>query len=212
MELTPHETSDDRSGAWSVFAQVLSILMAIFATVSGIAFILGGYKHSRAHGPAPAAPAAASAPGAAAPAAAGTPAGPVPAAIVAVTGNEVTLKPGTDNPLTYDIKGFTVKAGQKLKVTFNNQSALPQPHNFILGTIGSKDRLTSAVMAMAGDPNGFAKSYIPDSPDILAKMNLVNAGQTGSIEFTVPAEKGDYPYLCSFPGHALLMNGVMKVE
>ncbi|MCB1209408.1 MAG: hypothetical protein KDK97_08785 [Verrucomicrobiales bacterium] len=25
-------------------------------------------------------------------------------------------------------------------------------------------------------------------------------------------EKGDYPYLCTFPGHWMVMNGVLKVE
>ena len=35
------------------------------------------------------------------------------------------------------------------------------------------DRATgSGVMSMAADPNGFAKSYTPESPDIIAKMKL----------------------------------------
>ena len=125
---------------------------------------------------------------------------------------EITIKPGTDNPLTYDIKNFTVKAGQKVKITFNTQSALPQPHNLILGKIGSKDRLIAAAAAMVTDPNGMAKGYIPESPDIIIHTKLLNPGQSETLDFTAPAEKGDYPYLCSLPGHSILMNGVMKVD
>lgn len=204
MDSTPHDTAADHGNAWSVLAQLLAIGFALFAAVSGFAFIWYGAKISLAHGPAPTSAAAVAGPA--------TPTAPPPPTTVAVTNGEITLKPGTDNPLTYDIKSFSVKAGQKLKVTFNNQSALPQPHNFILGKLGSKDRLMAAVMNMAADPNGFAKGYIPESPDIIIHTKLLNAGQTETLDFTAPAEKGDYPYLCSFPGHALIMNGVMKVE
>ena len=57
-----------------------------------------------------------------------------------------------------------------------------------------------------------AKNYIPESSDILWHTKLVQPGQTETLEFVAPAEAGDYPYLCTFPGHWLLMQGVMKVE
>ena len=31
------------------------------------------------------------------------------------------------------------------------------------------------------------------------------------LEFTAPKKTGDYPYVCTLPGHAQIMNGVMKV-
>lgn len=197
-----------------MFARILGVCLGAFSLVAGTAFILGGLQFSRMRGPQPAAPASAPAASAPAPGAPGTAAGSAPAASAPVDASkgEIVLKPGADNPLTYDIKSFSVKAGQKLKITFNNQSVLPQPHNFILGKIGSKDRLLAAVTAMVTDPNGMAKGYIPESPDIIIHTKLINAGQSETLDFNAPAEKGDYPYLCSFPGHAILMNGVMKVE
>jgi azurin len=66
--------------------------------------------------------------------------------------------------------------------------------------------------AMLTDPQAMAKHYVPESPDILFHTKLVQPGQVESIEFDAPAEPGDYPYLCTFPGHWLLMQGVMKVE
>lgn len=213
MESTHHASAENAAGFWSIFARVLGIGLAGFSLVAATAFIIRGLQYSRMHGPqaAPAQGAAVPATGAVMPAGVAT-AAPASSTTVDARSGQVTLKPGTDNPLTYDVKSFIVNAGQKLKVTFNNQSVLPQPHNFILGKMGSKDRLIAAVGTMVTDPNGFAKSFIPESPDIIVSMKLVNPGQSETLDITVPAEKGEYPYLCSFPGHAMLMNGVMKVE
>ena len=66
---------------------------------------------------------------------------------------------------------------------------------------------------MLADPQGMAKSYIPEAakPDIIANTKLVQPNQSETIEFTAPADAGDYPYICTFPGHWMLMRGVMHV-
>lgn len=124
------------------------------------------------------------------------------------------LKPSANpaSPLAYDKAELTCKAGQKVKVTLNNNGGiLPQPHNFILMKPGTLDKVGALANAMLSDPKAMDKSYIPESPDIIASMKLVQPGQTGSVEFTAPAEAGDYPYACTFPGHWLLMRGILKV-
>ena len=57
-----------------------------------------------------------------------------------------------------------------------------------------------------------AKHYVPDSKDVLVFTDMVNPKAETTIHFTAPLEKGVYPYLCTFPGHWMVMNGVMKVE
>lgn len=124
------------------------------------------------------------------------------------------LKPSANpaSPLAYDKAELTCKAGQKVKVTLNNNGGiLPQPHNFILMKPGTLDKVGALANAMLSDPKAMDKSYIPESPDIIASTKLVQPGQTGSVEFTAPAEAGDYPYACTFPGHWLLMRGILKV-
>ena len=124
----------------------------------------------------------------------------------------IELKPHPTNPMGYATSEFSVKAGQKVKVTFNNAGGLaPQPHNFVLCNPGTLDKVGAAVNAMMTDPTAMAKNFTPESPDILAKMKLVQPGQSETIEFTAPAGVGDYPFLCTFPGHWLLMRGVLKV-
>ena len=112
----------------------------------------------------------------------------------------------------YDTKTFTVKAGQQVKLTFNNtHPAVPQPHNWVLGKVGTKDKLLAAAMAVMTDPKGLEKGYIPETPDVLQHTKLLQPNTSETITFVAPAA-GDYPYICTFPGHGIMMNGIMKVE
>ena len=65
---------------------------------------------------------------------------------------------------------------------------------------------------MIADPEGLARHYVPKSDDVLVWTDMVNPKADFTIHFDAPKEKGDYPYLCTFPGHWMVMNGVMKVE
>ena len=114
----------------------------------------------------------------------------------------------------YETKEFTVKAGQKVKLTLivPADSVIPQPHNILIVKPGKKDVVGMAANAGLTDPNFLTKkNALPDSEDILFHSNLVMPGKSETIEFTAPSEPGDYPYLCTYPGHWAIMNGVMKV-
>jgi azurin len=193
---------------WSIANIVIAAAVGGFALFWGGSLMVGTIRQTSGStqetAPTAAAPATT-------PAKAESPAAPAPAA----ASNEVieiTIKPDTANPLAYDTKEFTVKAGAKVKLTFNNvHPSVPQPHNIVIGTAGSKDKLMGLAMQMATAPDGMAKGFIPEAPEILFHTKLLQPTQTETIEFTAPAA-GEYPYLCTFPGHAVLMNGVMKVQ
>lgn len=129
-------------------------------------------------------------------------------AVLAEDVTELVLKPDATNPLMYDKKTLTAKAG-KIKITMDNKSVIPQPHNICVLKPGTKDKVIALANAMLTDPNAMAKDFIPDSPDIIKNTKLIQPGQTGFVEVTL--EAGDYPYLCTFPGHAILMHGVLTV-
>lgn len=115
----------------------------------------------------------------------------------------------------YDIKEFTVKAGQKVKLTLVNpaDSVTRQPHNLLIVKKGKKEAVGALANAGLADPEFITKkNCVPESDDILFNTKLVQPGASETIEFTAPSEAGDYPFLCTFPGHWILMNGVMKVK
>ncbi|MEM1443481.1 MAG: plastocyanin/azurin family copper-binding protein [Verrucomicrobiota bacterium] len=114
----------------------------------------------------------------------------------------------------YDVKEFTVKPGQKVKITLINpgDSVTRQPHNLLVVKPGTKDVVGMAANAGMTDPTFLTeKQAVPDSEEVLFHSKLIQAGEEDVMEFTAPSEAGDYPYLCTYPGHWAIMNGVMKV-
>ena len=112
--------------------------------------------------------------------------------------------------LQFDVKNFTVKAGKTVEIVFENPDAMQ--HNMVIGKPKSLEKIGKAADKMITDPDGAAKNYVPNISEILFSSTLVNPDQTIRLRFTVPDKKGNYPYVCTFPGHWRIMNGVMKVE
>ena len=45
-----------------------------------------------------------------------------------------------------------------------------------------------------------------------AMDSILNPDETYSLKFTAPSKPGEYPYICTFPGHWRIMQGVMIVK
>ena len=125
----------------------------------------------------------------------------------------VELRPHPKIPLAYDKTELTGKVGTRVSLTLSNlDGPLEQPHNFVLLKPGKIDAVGTLATAMITDPKALEKNYIPDqTTDILAHTPLVQPGESVTIEFTLPVEPGDYPFLCTFPGHWLQMRGTFHV-
>jgi putative membrane-bound dehydrogenase-like protein len=110
--------------------------------------------------------------------------------------------------MTYDVKEFSVKAGKKVKLTFANPDFMP--HNLVIVNPGKADEV--GLKAMELGASGFDKGFVPDSVDILANTMLVDHGKEQVLEFSAPSTPGVYIFVCTFPGHHLLMRGTMLVR
>jgi len=116
--------------------------------------------------------------------------------------------------MKYDVDSFSVKPNSRIKLVFKNPDSLP--HNLILCTPGKKkggdkgEEVIDAVYKL-GD-KGVKMDWEPKGhPRILASSGMVPPGDEKTFYFKVPGVEGDYPYICTFPGHYALMNGVMSV-
>ena len=67
--------------------------------------------------------------------------------------------------------------------------------------------------ATAAITAGPAADYMPaaNKKDVLVATKMLGPGEEVSVVFTAPAP-GLYDYICTFPGHYALMNGVMTVK
>jgi len=111
--------------------------------------------------------------------------------------------------MKYDAAGFKVLPGTRVRLTLLNEDEMP--HNLIITRPAPDKGLALAQTAWALGEQGVARNWIPDDPRVLAATKMVGPHAMEELVFTAPAEKGDYPFVCTFPGHAMAMNGVMSV-
>jgi putative membrane-bound dehydrogenase-like protein len=129
--------------------------------------------------------------------------------VVSNTDDLLTIRIGTVvEKMKYDINEFTVKPGKKVKIIFANPDFMP--HNLVVTKPNKADSV--AQLALTLGAQGFAMAFVPESTDVLWASTLVDHGKEEEMNFTAPSAKGDYPYVCTFPGHHILMRGVMKVR
>lgn len=126
----------------------------------------------------------------------------------ACMGNSIEISSVGDT-MAYDKTLLEAKAGETVKLTLRNSAKSPAMlHNWVLIQPGSTDRVVMAALQA-----GQGKGYLPDgSPDVIAHTRLTNPGESDTIEFKAPATPGDYPFICTYPGHFSLMKGILRVK
>ena len=111
--------------------------------------------------------------------------------------------------MQYDKKRFTVKAGQNVTIRLENPDGMQ--HNLLIIKPGTLPIVGAAADAMVRDPKASQMQYVPKVPQVLHSTRLLNPGETVSLKFTAPNTPGEYPFVCTFPGHWRGMNGIMVV-
>jgi len=126
--------------------------------------------------------------------------------LVEITINALGNPPGT---MKFKETEVEIAAGSNVVLTFMNPDVLQ--HNLVLVNQKKTDVVGALADAMLTDAEALKKHYVPKSDDIIASTKLVNPGGSEKIEFIAPSEPGDYPFICTFPGHWRLMQGKIKV-
>lgn len=111
--------------------------------------------------------------------------------------------------MLFDKENIVVTVGRSISLLFENPDLMP--HNVVIVKPGTAEKVGEAADAMAKLKNGFEKNFIPDLPEVLFATPLVNAGTSFRLDFKAPEQPGNYPFICSFPGHWRVMKGILKV-
>ena len=111
--------------------------------------------------------------------------------------------------MQYDRKEILVPAGRPVEIVFENIDIMP--HNLIITSPCALFEVGLAAEAMAAHPDAFDRQFIPDSPSVLYASRMLQSQEIDKLRFTAPEMLGDYPYVCTFPGHWRTMFGTMHV-
>lgn len=117
----------------------------------------------------------------------------------------IEIKP-LGNQMKYETTQFRVTAGQQVELTFNNTAtSVAMKHNVVILS-------DSAAVQEIGTAAITAKDNLPEHPAIFAATPIVDPGKKATITFTAPTKKGEYVFICTYPGHYMMMQGKMIVE
>ncbi len=116
-----------------------------------------------------------------------------------------------NDQMKFSVATIEATAGEEIKVVLKNDGTLPKEamgHNFVLLKAGV-DMTAFATAAMTAKDT----DYVPAAKkgDVLASIPVLGPKKSGEVTFKAPAA-GDYNFLCSFPGHYMLMKGTLKVK
>ena len=112
--------------------------------------------------------------------------------------------------MIYDKDEFSVRPGQAVKLILANPDLTM--HNLVIARPGSLEKVGVAGNEMAKDPKGLQKNYIPALKEVLWSTPQLRQNTSHVLRFRAPKDPGTYPYLCTFPGHWVIMKGKMIVK
>lgn len=118
-----------------------------------------------------------------------------------------TIRIGTLPGLRFDLNAFSVRPGADVELVFSNADDML--HNLVITQPGRRVAVVEAALALGA--GAADRDYVPDSPDVLWATKVVPSGSFVTLRFTAPATVGEYPYVCTFPGHGYVMFGTMFV-
>lgn len=123
---------------------------------------------------------------------------------VEITGND---------QMQYNTKAFEVTEGEEVVLSLKHIGQLPvvaMGHNVVILKPGTALPAFAAKCAPAKD-NGYIPEDAESKAMIVAHTKMLGGGESDEITFTAPAA-GEYPFICTFPGHFAIMQGVMTVK
>ena len=130
---------------------------------------------------------------------------------VATTGkiDKVIVLKVVKDVMKYDKQLITAKAGTTIQIVLQNPDFMQ--HNFVLVKPKTMEKVGAAADKLVQDPNGAKMGYVPKMPEVIKATPMINPGGKYTLTIKLPNVPGDYPFVCTFPGHWRIMNGILRV-
>ncbi len=113
----------------------------------------------------------------------------------------------TMSEMKFDKKNITVQAGSWVRINLVNEGVDPAMlHNIVFVKYGTRKEV--AKLSIEAGPD---LQFVPKSSDVIAYSDLADPGETVVLEFEAP-EKGNYEFICTYPGHSEIMRGYFFVK
>ncbi len=132
--------------------------------------------------------------------------GALTAAAVAAEPEIVNIKT-LQAQMRYNVTDITTLPGVPVKILFENADDMP--HNLVICKPGT-DVVAMANKQLEKPEEAVKRNFLPEDPAIVLHTKLVGPHEKDELTFT-SQEAGDFPFVCTMPGHAMNMKGVLHV-
>ena len=97
----------------------------------------------------------------------------------------------------------------RLTITGSNKGSMP--HKLGLIQIESMEKVGAVANALLTDPQAFEKHYSPEMEEVIRHTPLMEHNEWWYRRYNLnaPEEFGQYPFICTFPGHWKIMKGIL---
>ena len=113
----------------------------------------------------------------------------------------------TMSEMKFDKKNITVQAGSWVRINLVNEGVDPAMlHNIVFVKYGTRKEVAKQSIEAGPD-----LQFVPKSSDVIAYSDLADPGETVVLEFEA-TEKGNYEFICTYPGHSEIMRGYFFVK
>ena len=113
----------------------------------------------------------------------------------------------TMSEMKYDIESITVKEGSWVRINLENKGIdNSMMHNIVFINYGTRKKVASEAIKIWPSQN-----FVENKKNIIAYSGVPKPGETITLEFKAP-KKGNYEFLCTYPGHAEIMRGYFFVK
>ncbi|HYT87857.1 MAG TPA: HEAT repeat domain-containing protein, partial [Gemmataceae bacterium] len=124
-------------------------------------------------------------------------------------GVQVVVVRAVPHKMAFDRTRIYVEAGKPVVIVMENSDIMP--HNLLITAPGAMAEVGMAAERMATDPDAFKRHFIPKSKSVLHATKLLQPREIERLQFVAPKTPGEYPYVCTFPGHWRVMFGTLHV-
>ncbi|GAA4413516.1 hypothetical protein GCM10023187_41880 [Nibrella viscosa] len=107
--------------------------------------------------------------------------------------------------LKYDPPRLVIRPGRQLRLILKNDDDMA--HNLVLTKPNSRLRVVEFALALGN--KGAQQHYVPTMDEVLAHTRIVEPGHADTL--TIRLTEGDYPFVCTYPGHGYVMYGMLYV-
>jgi azurin len=107
-----------------------------------------------------------------------------------------------------------VPLGKPFEIIFENPDVMP--HNLVIVKPGTREKVGTAAANLAPEEkDDKGRAYLPpftgEPSPIIAATKILESGQNETLRIPAIRDAGTYEFVCTFPGHWVIMYGQLVV-